>query len=81
MTTETLDIQILDQFERDTLYIDAHRSEWLESFSDCWVVVYGEELICNAGSLEEALSRAREKGVTENVAVERISSDTRSFLL
>ena len=37
MTTDTLDIGILDQFDKDTLYIDAHRSEWLDSYSDCWV--------------------------------------------
>ena len=81
MTTDTLDIGILDQFDKDTLYIDAHRSEWLDSYSDCWVVVYEEQLICYAGTLGEALAKAREKGVTQNMATERISSNPRSFLL
>ena len=81
MTTEVIEVKILDQFDRDTLYIDAHRSEWLDSFSDCWVVVYGEKLICHGGTLEEALSKAREEGISENMAVERISSTPSYFLL
>ena len=81
MTTKAFDIDVLNQFDRDTLYIDDHKSEWLNSFSDCWVVVYGEELICHAGTLEEALSTAREEGISQNMAVDRISSTPRNFLL
>lgn len=81
MTTDTLDIRTLDQFDKDTLFIDVHRSEWLDSYSDCWVVVYEENLICHAETLEEALSKARKQGIEQNMAVERISSNPRSFLL
>ena len=81
MTTDTLDIKTLDQFDKDTLFIDTHRLEWLDSYSDGWVVVYEESLICHAETLEEALLIARKQGLEQNMAVERISTNPRSFLL
>ena len=82
MTTNILNIEILDQFDKDTQYIESNRWEWLNQFSDCWVVVYGETLICHAESFHEALTMARAKGVRDNrMAIERISSAPRSMIL
>lgn len=74
--------ETLAQFEKDTRYLDGHRTEWLESYPDCWVIVYREELIGHSESLTELLKVADNKGIPrEQVAREYLSSQPRAMIL
>ena len=73
---ETRDIVALEQFEKDVLYIEANRQNWLDELSDCWVVVYREKLIAHADTPHEALAKVQDQGLQANdVALEHISGD------
>ena len=76
------EIKALERFKKDVLYIEANRQRWLEEFSDCWVVVYGERLIGHADDFHHALAIARDKGLEANdVAVELITVEPRTMIL
>lgn len=82
MTIEQQDVaSVLEQFERDRLYIKSHWNEFLEQRLDRWVVVYGEELVGEGPTLYDALDDARSKCAIENAAVEFITRDPRNMLL
>ena len=72
---------ILDQFETDTLYLDAHRHEWLEKLEGHWVVVYDSQLVCHSDALGSALAEARAKGISGDVAVDRIINEPAIMIL
>ena len=72
---------ILDQFEKDHLYIETHWSEWLNKFPNCWVVVYGEQLVGRGNTLNAALDEARPKCVVGDAAVEYVTSEPSNMLL
>lgn len=74
--------KVLQQFKKDTVYLDAHRTEWMEKYSDQWVVVFAEELVSFSSTLEEALSIAESKGVPRSqVAFEHLSSEPYDMIL
>ena len=75
-------INALEQFKKDTIYLDARRTEWMGKYSDQWVVVFAEELVSFSPSLEEALSIAESKGVPRSqVAFEYLSSEPYDMIL
>ena len=79
---DDIDIEaVLEQFDRDWQYLSLNRAGWLNLYSDCWVVVHGEKLISHAETLDQALANAREVGVTENAAVDLITSSPVNLLL
>ena len=79
MTTESIDA--LDQFERDAVYLDSHRSEWCEQYPDHWVVVYGGAIVCAAPDLDEALDEAGRQGDIAYMVVERMSTEPIGMIL
>ena len=61
---------LLEQQERDYLFLNAHREEWIAQYPDRWIVVYLEELVENdSASPEEAIRKAIEKGVPSGQGV------------
>ena len=82
MATNIAAMEILDQFGRDTLYVERNREKWLDEYSDCWVVVYREKLISHADTFDEALSKARVQGLQgSNMVIERITREPISLIL
>ena len=66
---------ILDQFKKDTLYLNNHQREWTETHPDHWAVVFKEELVSISPTLEDAIQAAEDRGVPCNLAaVEHLSS-------
>lgn len=73
---------MLDQFQRDVSYLDEHWNEWLADYPDCWVVVYGEKLLCYADTLEQVLDDAKAQGVPlRRAAIEFLAANPRGLLL
>ena len=56
-------VEELRQFRKDNLFLDAHRSQWVEEYPDCWVMVYHEEFIGHARTLAEVKEIANSKGI------------------
>ena len=82
MATNIAAKEILDQFGKDTLYVERNRQKWLDEYSDCWVVVYREKLISHADTFDEALSKARDQGLQgSNMVIERIAREPISLIL
>ncbi len=82
MTTEQQDVaNVLEQFEKDHLFIESHWHELLSERLGRWVVVYGEELVGEGPTLHAALDDARPKCAVENAAVEFITNEPRNMLL
>ena len=82
MATDIAAIEILDQFGKDTLYVERNRQKWLDEYSDCWVVVYCERLISHADTFDKALSKARAQGLRgSNMVIERITREPISLIL
>ena len=51
------------QFEKDRLFLDAHRAEWLEQYPDMFVAVHQEKLVGAAVTPDELVAQARANGV------------------
>lgn len=82
MATEQRDIvAVLEQFEKDRLYIESHWDELLDQHPDRWIVVYGEELVGEGPTLPDALDEARPKCAIGNAAVEFVTHEPRNMLL
>ena len=81
MTTEYDVVAVLEQFEKDHLYIETHWHEWLDKHPDRWVVVYQEEMVGEGSTLHAALDDARPKCAVENAVVEFITHEPRNMLL
>ena len=47
--------EVLDQFKKNTLYLNSHRPEWIKLHPDHWAIVLNEELVSNQ-------SRRRQNG-------------------
>ena len=72
----------LQQFKKDTTYLDAHRTEWMEKYPDHWVVVFAEELVGFSPTLEDALGIAESKGAPRSrLAFEHLSSEPEDLIL
>lgn len=73
---------ILDQFKRDTFYLNNHRGEWMGEHPDHWAIVFKEELVSISPTLEEAICAAEGKGIPCNLAaVEYLSSKPHDLIL
>ncbi len=82
MATEQQDVAaVLEQFEKDRVYIESHWDELLDQRQGRWIVVYGEELVGEGLTLPDALDEARPKCAIENAAVEFITDEPRNMLL
>ena len=72
----------LDQFKKDTMFLNNHRLDWVEQYPDQWVVVFGEELVARGPTVESALHAANEKNVPVHLAaLEYLSSEPVSRIL
>lgn len=64
------------QFSRDSRYLASIRSELREQHPDCWVAVYGGEVVAAGPVLSEVLSKVVDQGIPRgNVALEYISKE------
>ncbi len=72
----------LDQFKKDTMFLNDHRLDWTEQYPDQWVVVFGEELVARGGTVESALCAAEEKDVPIHLAaLEYLSGEPVAMIL
>ena len=55
--------QRLQRFQRDIDYYEAHRAELLDRYPEQWVVIFNEQVVDAAPTIEQALSGLRAKGV------------------
>ncbi len=81
---EDLDIiaGYMEQFEKDSDFLNAHRLAWTEQYPDKWVVVFGEELVGLGETAEEALQAAEEKGAPKSrVAMEYLYGEPITMIL
>ena len=84
LDAENLDtiVAYLDQFEKDTTFLDAHRLEWTAMYPDQWVVVYKEELAGQGETLNDALSLAEQKNTPRGrAAIAYLSKEPVSMIL
>ena len=82
MTIEQQDVaDVLEQFEKDLLYIESNWHQLLDEHAGQWIVVYGEELVGEGPTLHDALDDARPKCAVENAAVEFVTHEPRTMLL
>ena len=51
------------QFEKDRLFLEAHREEWLEQYPDMYVAVHLEKLVGAAATPDELAAQLRAKGM------------------
>ncbi len=73
---------VLDQFQRDVRYLDVNRDAWIADYPDSWVIVYNEQLLCHADTLQQVLEDARTQGIPlETAAIEYLSTNPQDLLL
>ena len=51
------------RWEKDTLFFDAHQTEWREKYTDMYVAIYREELVCAAPTIEEIYDFLESKNI------------------
>ena len=72
----------LDQFKKDTTFLNNHGIDWVAQYPDQWVVVFGEELVARGETIESALHAAKEKDVPVHLAAFRyLSSEPVAMIL
>ena len=62
---EVDEAKLLEEFrqhEKDRLFLEAHRAQWLEQYPDMYVAVYEENLVGVAATVEELVELVRAKG-------------------
>ena len=73
---------VLDQFRKDTVYLNNNREEWTKEHPDHWVIVFREERVSVSPTLEGAIKDAEGQGVPCNLAArELLSSKTYDLIL
>ena len=55
--------QRLQRFRRDIDYYEAHREELLDRYPEQWVVIFNEQVVATAPTVEQVLRGLRAKGV------------------
>lgn len=72
----------LEQFKKDSQFLDANRAEWRVAYPDKWVVVFQETLVGVGDTAREALLQAQEHDVTlYRVAIEYLASKPLKMVL
>ena len=72
----------LDQFKKDTMFLNDHRLDWVKQYPDQWVVVFEEQLVARGETIESALRAAEEKDVPVHLAaLEYLSSEPIAMIL
>ena len=80
---ETHILEALSQFEKDTIYLNERRDEWMNGqFADCWVIVYKEALVGHGKTLPEAIQMASVKdGPISYMAREYLDTEPMTMIL
>ena len=72
----------LDQFKKDTMFLNDHRLDWVKQYPDQWVVVFEEQLVARGETIESGLCAAEEKDVPVHLAaLEYLSSEPIAMIL
>ena len=53
--------QRLQRFQRDIDYYEAHRGELLDRYPEQWVVIFNEQVVDTAPTVEQAVERLAEQ--------------------
>ena len=64
--TEVDEAKLLEEFrqhEKDRLFLEAHRAQWLEQYPDMYVAVYEEKLVGVAATIKELMAQTEANGV------------------
>ena len=80
---ETHILEALNQFEKDTIFLNECRDEWMNGiYADCWVIVYKEALVGHGSTLPEALQMASLKdGPISYMAREYLDTEPMTMIL
>ena len=72
----------LEQFKRDSQFLDANRVQWRAAYPDKWVVVFQEELVGVGDTVQDALLRAQVSDADKSrVAIEYLASEPVKMIL
>ena len=75
-------IASLEQFEKDTMYLNANLPEWTASYPDQWAIVYCENLVGTARTPDEIIDLVKEKGVPRSrMVVEYLTTEPVTMIL
>ena len=70
------------QFKRDNRYLRSIMERMREEHPDCWVAVYGEEVVGVGANLKEMLSALDAEGIlTAHVALKRARKEPQRMIL
>ncbi len=83
---ESLDLKQMSvemaQFKRDNRYLRSIMGRMREEHPDCWVAVYGEEVVGVGANLEEMISTLGARGIpTAHVALKYVSKEPQRLIL
>ncbi len=83
---ESLDLKRMSaemaQFKRDNRYLRSIMERMREEHPDCWVAVYGEEVVGVGANLEEMISTLGAEGIpTAHVALKYVSKEPQRLTL
>ena len=83
---ESLDLKRMSaemaQFKRDNRYLRSIMERMREEHPDCWVAVYGEEVVGVGANLEEMISTLGAEGIpTAHVALKYVSKEPQRLIL
>ncbi len=51
------------QIRKDSLYLEAHRAQWMEQYPDMYVAVFQEKLVAAATTVDGLVEQLEAKGV------------------
>lgn len=70
------------QFKRDNRYLRSIMDRMREEHPDCWVAVYGEEVVGVGADLEGMISALRAQGLpTAHIALKYVSKEPQRLIL
>lgn len=83
---ESLDLKRMSaemaQFKRDNRYLRSIMERMREEHPDCWVAVYGEEVVGVGANLEEMISVLDAQGIpTAHIALKRALKEPQRLIL
>ena len=70
------------QFKRDNRYLRSIMERMREEHPDCWVAVYGEEVVGVGADLKGMISTLRAQGIpTAHIALKYVSKEPQRLIL
>lgn len=72
----------LDQFTKDSAFLESIREELQNKYPDCWVAVYDKQVVAAGTSLKEVIAQLDEVGVPKSrTVIDFLRSEPISLIL